>query len=159
MTFNVPVLLVVLFILKHLVCDFFLQSNYQASHKHVFLHPGGILHAAINGIGTAVVVAIAAPGVGIPIALWLGLADMFSHYAIDFMKMNVNEVFKLDTSQATYWRVLAIDQALHWIMYAVFMVYVASRALVYGPFVFLTVCFSVITVGATMYATSQHIRG
>jgi hypothetical protein len=159
MTLNVPVLLVVLFILKHLVCDFLLQSGYQASHKHVFLHPGGVLHAAINGIGTAVVIAIAAPGVGIPIALWLGLADMCSHYAIDFMKMHVNEIYKLDTSQATYWRILAIDQALHWIMYAVFMVYVASLTLVYGPFVFLTVAFSVITVGAVKYATSKNIRG
>lgn len=152
MNINIPLVLVVLFILKHLVCDFLLQNGHQAAHKGELFHPGGIVHALINGVGTAVVIAIAAPAAGFAIAIWLGVADMFSHYAIDYMKANISKVYKMEPSQSVYWKILAFDQTLHWIMYAVFMFCIGSLGVAYGPFVFLTITFSVLTVGGTWKA-------
>jgi hypothetical protein len=151
MNLNIPILLLVLFILKHLICDFFLQSSYQTAGKHKFLHPGGVLHAAIHGVGTMVVLAIAVPTIGLPAMIWLGLADMFSHYAIDYMKTNGTAVFKLVPENHTYWTLFAIDQAIHWIMYVLFMFFAVNTVVVYGPFVGLTITFSMISVGLTRH--------
>lgn len=147
MSINVPIVLVALFILKHLVCDWLLQNHEMALHKSKFLHPAGIIHALINGVGTAVVIAIAAPTAGFAVAIWLGVADMFSHYAIDYMKANANKAFKLEPGQSLYWKLIAIDQTLHWIIYLIFMSFIGGLGVTYGPSVFLIISFSVITVG------------
>ena len=46
---------------KHLIADFFLQSAYQLTHKGIYGHPGGLLHAAIHACGSSPVFLLIAP--------------------------------------------------------------------------------------------------
>lgn len=144
MNVNVPLILVILFVLKHLVCDWLLQNNEMALHKGEFLHPAGIIHALINGVGTAVVIAIAVPAAGFAIAVWLGVVDMLSHYVIDSTKADISRVYKIEPSQSVYWKILAFDQTLHWVMYVAFMFFIGSLGVVCWPFVLLIITLLVI---------------
>lgn len=101
------------FFFKHFFCDFPLQRAYQYKNKGTYGHPGGILHAAIHGVGTLAICL----GFGLPI--WLALADAAIHYHIDWAKVRLNSRWGLkpDNSEAFWW-LLGLDQLLHYLTYA-----------------------------------------
>ena len=45
----------VLLQMKHFAVDFLLQTRYQWENKGTYLHPGGLLHAGLHGLGTLAV--------------------------------------------------------------------------------------------------------
>lgn len=112
--------LFVLFILKHLVCDFFLQGPYQFLNKGKVGHPGGILHAAINGIGTMIVLAIGIPNCAFDFAFGFGIIEMSVHYVLDLYKVCTNDYYKWKPeSSRNYWYSLGVDQTLHMLVYVI----------------------------------------
>ncbi len=99
---------------KHLIVDFPLQPRWMYANKGVFGHPGGIAHAGLHGIATAIIVSCwLASG-----AAWFGIADMALHYAIDLAKVRINQRFGLrcDNSER-FWLLLGLDQWLHQMTY------------------------------------------
>lgn len=108
------------FITKHFICDFPLQGKFQWSNKHIFGHPGGLLHSLIHVIGTTVVL------FSLPISthLMVGLAllDGVIHYIIDYVKMNTNIRYgwKADT-HAQFWIAVGLDQYLHYLTYLIIL--------------------------------------
>ena len=48
-------LLITLFIVKHFIVDFLLQTKWQWSNKHKLGHPGGIFHAWLHGLVTVLI--------------------------------------------------------------------------------------------------------
>ena len=98
-----------LLILKHFICDFVLQYPRHYLNKGTYGKWGGIEHAAIHGIGTALILS--------PI---LGLIDFFVHYHIDWAKMKLNKHmgWKPDNSEH-FWTLLGVDQLLHYLTYVV----------------------------------------
>lgn len=103
--------------LKHFVCDFPLQAHpWFYTNKGTYGHPGGLAHAAIHGIGTAIVVA----AFGFPLVLCFGMAmlDGVVHYHIDFVKMRLNAFLGLGpTTSEGFWILLGADQLLHSLTY------------------------------------------
>jgi len=127
---NIPLIILVLFILKHLICDFLLQGPYQFLNKGNLRHPGGYIHAGINGIGTMVVLAIAIPTtiLSFPGLVLLGVLEFVTHYAIDCAKININAKMKWGPlTSPYYWYSLGLDQALHWFIYTI-LIYMALGA-------------------------------
>lgn len=118
------VLVFVLFNIKHFIIDFLLQKPYQYLNKGKYGHPGGILHAALHGVGT-IGVLLVAPGVSTVAALVLALADTLVHYHVDWGKVNINNHFgwKPDNSEY-YWWLLGMDQLLHQLTYIAIMGYI-----------------------------------
>ena len=111
---NIALWLVLFLFTKHFIVDFPLQVRYQWSNKGTYGHPGGILHAALHGMGTWVCFAWYAPEA----AIWLSLFDMVLHYHIDWAKMNLNA--KLGWGPNTheeFWWLLGLDQFLHALTY------------------------------------------
>jgi hypothetical protein len=49
---NTILLVLLLLTIKHFVVDFLLQNKFQWSNKGTYGHVGGVLHAALHGIGT-----------------------------------------------------------------------------------------------------------
>jgi hypothetical protein len=128
MNTNVPLIVIIFFILKHLICDFFLQGSYQFLNKGNLRHPGGYVHAGINGIGTMIVFAVTTPVIGAPVIILLGVLDFVTHYAIDCAKVNINAKMKWEPlTSPNYWFSLGIDQTLHWFIY-VLLIYMALGA-------------------------------
>ncbi len=115
--------LVFLLLTKHFIVDFPMQGPYQYKNKGTLGHPGGILHAGLHAIATAIILYWFAPAA---LAAALAIADGVVHYFVDWAKWNVNARWKLkpDNSQH-YWWLLGFDQWLHHLTYIaiVFAVY------------------------------------
>jgi len=111
---NDTLILITLLFTKHFVVDFILQTKFQWSNKGTYGHPGGILHAALHGIGTWCCFVWYAPMA----ALYLSFLDAVIHYHIDWAKMNLNASmgWKPDNSEYFWW-LLGADQFLHALTY------------------------------------------
>jgi hypothetical protein len=111
---NETLILIALLFTKHFVVDFPLQGRYQWSNKGTYGHPGGILHAALHGIGTYLCLAWYAP-MAAPL---LAVADLFIHYHIDWAKMNLNaRMGWTPNTHEQFWWLLGLDQFLHALTY------------------------------------------
>ena len=127
--------MLVLFQLKHLAVDFLIQDRfpYMWMNKHKVLHPGGWLHAGGHGIASFLILALFCvpstlmPWIGSAIALCVG--ETLIHFAIDYVKMNINidSGWKCNTSPY-FWDLLGIDQLLHQLTY-LWMIYMWSDKL------------------------------
>lgn len=106
--------IVALLFTKHFIVDFPLQCKYQWQNKGTYGHMGGVVHAFLHGLGTAVVFWFWAPMA----CLLIGIIDMFLHYHIDWAKMNLNAKmgWKPDNSEKFWW-LLGADQFLHAMTY------------------------------------------
>ena len=100
---------------KHFICDFPLQANpWLYRNKDNYMHPGGIVHAGLHGLGTLIVLA---PFIG-GLAIQLAVFDMLVHYHIDWAKMNIGKRYDLQPNNSEhFWILLGFDQLLHHVTY------------------------------------------
>jgi hypothetical protein len=111
---NETLILITLLFTKHFVVDFPLQHRYQWSNKGNYLHPGGLLHAGIHGVGTYLCFVAFAPAA----ALYLAWIDALIHYHIDWAKMNLNAKMGWGpNTHEQFWWLLGLDQYLHALTY------------------------------------------
>jgi hypothetical protein len=102
--------------LKHFIIDFPLQTKYQWSNKGKYGHLGGILHAALHGLGTFGILWYFTDGV--VMAALLGFLDMVIHYHIDWAKVRLNAKMGWGpTTHPQFWVLLGLDQLLHQLTY------------------------------------------
>lgn len=125
-TVNLVFALMLAFTLKHFIADYPLQAfPYMYRNKGTYLHPGGIVHAGVHAIFTAIAlivvcifcdISMTAASVGI-IAL-LSIFDMIAHYHIDWAKMNINKKMGWGpNTHEEFWVLLGADQLLHGLTY------------------------------------------
>ena len=101
--------------LKHFVADFLLQSDVMIQQKGSWRQVGGYFHAALHGLGTALVFSL------LPLAftavILLVLIDFVVHYALDYFKDRVSGHIKSSDSPRAYWAHFGFDQMLHHLTY------------------------------------------
>jgi len=117
MTIHLTMLtLFLMFTVKHFVFDFLLQTRYQWSNKGTYGHPGGILHAGLHGVGTAIcLLAFSWEDI-----LFLAVLDALFHYHIDWAKMRINSRMGWTADSSEYfWWLLGADQMLHMMTYII----------------------------------------
>lgn len=113
---NDTLILLLLLFTKHFIVDFPLQWRYQYANKGTYLHPGGLLHSGLHGIGTWICFVSFAPGA----ALYLAWIDALLHYHIDWAKMNLNSKLGWGpTTHEQFWWLLGLDQFLHAVTYII----------------------------------------
>lgn len=106
-----------LLLLKHLICDFPLQSwPWMYKNKGKILHLGGWTHSGVHVLGTMLVLV---PIFSLtPVLMVLLFFEFLAHYLIDFTKVNVCETFNMKPENSTvYWWILGLDQFLHQFCY------------------------------------------
>ena len=101
--------------LKHFIIDFPLQTRYQWSNKGTYGHPGGILHAALHGLGTGAILFYFTGNSSL--AMLLASLDMIVHYHIDWAKMQINARMGWTPANSNFWVLLGLDQFLHQLTY------------------------------------------
>ncbi len=107
-------------LLKHFVVDFPLQNQYQYKNKGTYLHPGGLLHSLLHGVGTGLVVGFV---LNVYVGLWMGVLDAAVHYHVDWAKVKLNNRYQLTpTSSEKFWWLLGIDQLIHQLTYVIIVV-------------------------------------
>jgi len=113
---NTVLVILLLLTIKHFVVDFLLQNKFQWSNKGTYGHLGGVLHAALHGIGTFLCLIFFVDYWGI--AWILSLFDSVIHYHIDYCKMNINARMGWGpTTHEQFWWLLGLDQFLHSLTY------------------------------------------
>jgi hypothetical protein len=111
---NETLILIGLLFTKHFVVDFPLQYRYQYSNKGTYGHPGGILHASLQGLGTMACFWWYAPLA----CVWLGFIDAVVHYHVDWAKMRLNARMGWGPmTHEQFWWLLGLDQFLHAMTY------------------------------------------
>ena len=125
---SIDAVMLVLFLLgtKHMVVDGPLQSHfpYLYEHKGEFLHPGGLMHAGLHGVGTLIVLALFPGFLGL--AVVMGLADFLIHYIVDWSKMRLNAINGWNPTKPHFWTAILVDQYAHYLTYLGIAGYVAK---------------------------------
>lgn len=100
---------------KHFICDGLLQTKAMVDSKSIYGDRMGLVHAAIHGTGTVLILAV----FGIQLSLVLGLAviDMVIHYHVDYAKENIVKRAGWTSHHAKFWWALSADQMLHQFTY------------------------------------------
>lgn len=108
-------------VMKHLLVDFIMQTPFMYRNKHIYMHMGGLAHAAEHTMFTVMIFAMFGW-----IAIVAGLLDFVIHYHMDWIKMKVtankgyssyNEDGTLNVTSENYFFWLGIDQTVHSLTY------------------------------------------
>lgn len=97
---------------KHLICDFYLQTEEMVKRKGTLFDIIGFSHSIIQGIGTFVCIVWFTNSFNE--AVFLSIVDMLLHYIIDFIKMNFGCP---DIRNRKFWNHIGLDQYLHYVTY------------------------------------------
>jgi hypothetical protein len=92
-----------------------LQSQAMVQAKGIYGKGLGILHAALHGVGTMLVVALA--GLPLKAVVILAVLDFAVHYHIDFTKEFYVRGKGWSPQDKYFWWALSADQALHQLTY------------------------------------------
>jgi Protein of unknown function (DUF3307) len=113
----VPLILLSLLVfqIKHFLCDFVLQTSDQIRNKGTYLHPAGILHAGLHALGSipALLVLSREP---LPIAI-LVVGEFLLHYHADWSKAQIDRRLRLNDQSSLYWAIFGADQLIHQLTY------------------------------------------
>lgn len=115
-TTEVLVLLLLLQV-KHVVADYFLQTEYILENRSNYGHPGGLLHVGLHAAGSAVVLIVMGTAPALLAAILL--VEAVFHYHLDWFKDNWVAARKLSPRDAGFWHATGLDQALHQASYLV----------------------------------------
>jgi hypothetical protein len=109
-------ILLVLFQVKHLFADFFMQTPRMLSSRAAYLHMGRVQHAGLHAAFSAVIFVI----IGAPLlfVIWICVLEWVVHFHIDFGKGCHSEKAKHGPYDPGYWRAFGVDQLLHQLTYA-----------------------------------------
>lgn len=112
-------LLLVLFQLKHFICDYPLQTQYMLGKmsRTNWINPLA-LHAGVHSIGTFIISFFFVP---VSVAIPLALADFILHFTVDRLKASPDLGGKWKPDQSYFWWALGADQMAHHLINYVFI--------------------------------------
>jgi hypothetical protein len=123
--FDLVLVLLVGFQLKHFIADYLLQTGWMIGGKGRLTAPGGYAHAGIHVVGSAIVLLVAR--IPLPAIAMLVVAEFVVHYALDYAKVSYGHGIDPDQDPQRFWAMHGVDQLLHQLTYVV-MIYVALKA-------------------------------
>jgi hypothetical protein len=113
-----------IFQIKHFICDFALQTKWQIEGKQTYLGPGGLVHAGLHAIGTLPALYV----MGVPGWMYaaIPLGEFVLHNHIDWAKAQIDATFGPDPTKLRHWIVFGTDQLLHQLTYLGFVAWYAG---------------------------------
>jgi len=101
--------------IKHFLCDFVLQTEFQVRTKGIYGHLGGVLHSGLHILGTIpALMILGAPVTVIAIVLAVEFAI---HYHTDWTKVQIDQRCHWETTDQRYWILFGLDQLVHQLTY------------------------------------------
>lgn len=106
---------------KQVICDFFLQTGWQALAREAALTREGTkalaVHAAVHAAFTFMLVVIFAPQLW-----WLGIVDFFAHAAIDRTKAALTLKHGWTSRCHQYWWAFGLNQEAHNLTHLIYII-------------------------------------
>jgi hypothetical protein len=110
----------VLFQIKHYLCDFVLQTQSQVLAKGTYGAAGGLSHAGLHAIGSIPSLYVLAPHAPLEILALIAF-EFVLHYHVDFAKARVDAAQGWTVADQQYWIVFGLDQFVHQLTYLAFV--------------------------------------
>lgn len=110
---------------KHAICDFALQTKWMIDTKGTYCAAGGLVHAALHGLGSGAVLVWSGASWGL-IAALIG-AEILAHYHIDYAKERLAKRLGHGPSDTGFWVAIGLDQMLHQLWYIGMVAVLAAR--------------------------------
>jgi Protein of unknown function (DUF3307) len=112
---DLVLLAMLIFQIKHFLCDFVLQTSQQVRYKGVYFHPAGLLHAGLHAVGSlpALLILSHSP----ELIGGLMLFEFVLHYHVDWVKARLDTTMRLNDQSSVYWMIFGIDQLVHQLTY------------------------------------------
>jgi hypothetical protein len=104
-----------IFQIKHVICDFFLQTANQLQNKGRYGHPDGLVHAGIHVLGSIPVFLVLPATFSVALAV-LAL-EFVLHYHIDWLKNEITSRRDWQIQDRQYWWAMGLDQFAHQMTY------------------------------------------
>ena len=101
--------------LKHLFCDFFLQTPRMLANKGRYGHPAALAHAGLHVVASLPILLLMP--VSLPVAAAVFAGEFIAHYHIDWLKAVIGERTGWTVADRQYWRGLGADQTAHQVTY------------------------------------------
>ena len=116
--------LLVLFQLKHFVCDYPLQNQYMLGKMQAtnWIKPLAA-HAAVHSLATYIITMYF---VGPFIAILFALADFIIHFTVDRIKASPKLGGRFNPTQPYFWWALGADQMAHHLTHYLFIAIIIS---------------------------------
>ena len=114
----------VLFQVKHFLCDFVLQTAYLYRNKGIYGHPAGFIHAGLHALGSLPAILLLTRAGGL--AAVLVAAEFVIHYHVDWLKIYIDHRFRLTVQRRAYWVIFGADQLIHQLTYTAFLAILAQ---------------------------------
>ena len=116
---NEILLLLTLLMFKHTVVDFYIQRSFMFADKHIYGARGGLVHAGMHGVGTAIVLVGFFNSAAV---LLVACFDSIAHYHVDYAKSKIQKAKNYTINDTKYWILFGTDQFLHFVTYIVILV-------------------------------------
>ena len=104
-----------LFQVKHFVCDFVFQTEYQIQNKSVYGHRAGLTHAGAHFLGSIPALLVLSLSPALIAACLAG--EFIVHYHADWLKARFDRQEGADRETHRYWVVFGLDQFVHQLTY------------------------------------------
>jgi hypothetical protein len=109
----------ILLLIKHTICDLFLQSTRPPADKSKILGYGLHRHCLDHAVATAIILLFF---IEIQYALLFGLLDYIAHCTIDWLKHKILKKYNVVKNGKMFWGLQSIDQSLHYITYFIIVI-------------------------------------
>lgn len=125
MTLTAILVLYLVFRVKQVLCDFFLQTPWMALEKGRPFGEGGakplFAHASIHAVFTLAIVLLYAPSLW-----WLGPLDFVIHGIVDRLKVMVTKSRGWTYGNSEYWWAFGVDQELHNLTHLLYIILIVA---------------------------------
>lgn len=103
------------FQVKHLLCDYVIQTRYQVDNKGYYGHIGGLIHAGWHVLFSLPVLLLLTRQPTLIAVVLLG--EFVLHYHTDWLKAQVTRTRNWNESDPIYWVAFGTDQFIHQVTY------------------------------------------
>lgn len=118
-------ILLIIFQLKHFICDFPLQNAYMLGKMK---ETGWIIplaaHAAVHSLATMLITLLFTTN--ITLTLILGILDLVIHFCVDRLKASPKLGGRFNPTQPYFWWALGADQMAHHLTHYIFIYVIIS---------------------------------
>jgi hypothetical protein len=103
------------FEIKHFLCDFVLQTNYQVRTKGIYGHAGGFIHSGLHAVLT--IPALLVLGASLKAIALVMVVEFAIHYHTDWAKAQIDQRTQWGFADHRYWILFGADQLIHQLTY------------------------------------------
>jgi len=101
--------------IKHFLCDYVLQTEYQVRTKGIYGHVGGFIHSGLHALFT--IPALLILGASLKAVAIVVVVEFAIHYHADWSKANIDKRYQWGFSDQRYWILFGTDQLIHQLTY------------------------------------------